>query len=126
MATKHEQKSRMWEALTEEEFLQGRSLLSVRIDGVFFQRLPFGSPGEPMPPNVDHCPDCGAGRGEVHIPICDIERCPKCRGQFNSCACDIETDAEFERFEQSRERCFEYLHGDDDSAGTPSRSQRTN
>lgn len=38
------------------------------------------------------CHDCGAEEGQLHIPGCDMERCPKCGGQAISCDC---TDEEF-------------------------------
>lgn len=34
------------------------------------------------------CYDCGQPAGEDHKPGCDIERCPRCKGQFISCDCD--------------------------------------
>jgi hypothetical protein len=35
----------------------------------------------------ESCPDCGAGRGEVHRAGCDVEQCPYCGRQLISCAC---------------------------------------
>lgn len=44
---------------------------------------------------VESCHDCGVKRGMFHIPGCDMERCPKCRGQSISCDCDgLEDDEE--------------------------------
>ncbi len=33
------------------------------------------------------CHDCGAGLGKFHHPGCDMEDCPKCRGQMIWCEC---------------------------------------
>ena len=35
------------------------------------------------------CGDCGATTGQLHLDNCDIERCPKCRGQLYSCDCQF-------------------------------------
>jgi len=34
------------------------------------------------------CGDCGKATGENHLINCDIERCPKCKGQLITCGCD--------------------------------------
>jgi hypothetical protein len=33
------------------------------------------------------CHDCNIKRGGFHHPGCDMERCPKCKGQIISCGC---------------------------------------
>jgi hypothetical protein len=33
------------------------------------------------------CGDCGARSREFHHLGCDLERCPRCRGQLISCGC---------------------------------------
>lgn len=33
------------------------------------------------------CHDCFVKKGHYHIPGCDVERCPKCKGQLISCDC---------------------------------------
>lgn len=33
------------------------------------------------------CPDCNVKPGEAHHPGCDMERCPKCKGQLITCGC---------------------------------------
>ena len=34
------------------------------------------------------CHDCNAKHGNIHHEGCDVERCPKCGGQFISCDCN--------------------------------------
>lgn len=35
------------------------------------------------------CHDCNITAGGYHHPGCDVERCPKCKGQLIGCNCDI-------------------------------------
>jgi hypothetical protein len=35
------------------------------------------------------CHDCGATKGQLHVPGCDVEQCPRCKGQMLSCPCEV-------------------------------------
>jgi hypothetical protein len=39
------------------------------------------------------CRDCGVPIGALHIRNCGIEQCPRCAGQYASCACNSSEDA---------------------------------
>ncbi|PHR71108.1 MAG: hypothetical protein COA66_10330 [Arcobacter sp.] len=49
----------------------------------FYARNVFGINNEF--PEHDTCDDCGANRGEYHLDMCDIERCPICHGALMMC-----------------------------------------
>ena len=38
------------------------------------------------------CHDCGVIRGELHLDGCDMERCPRCGGQYFCCHCRVEQE----------------------------------
>ncbi len=35
------------------------------------------------------CRDCGAAKGQVHFPTCEVELCPRCSGSALLCPCDL-------------------------------------
>jgi hypothetical protein len=47
------------------------------IDGVAYARVPWDGDGP--------CGDCGAEPGDLHVPFCDLEPCPKCGAQALTC-----------------------------------------
>lgn len=50
-------------------------------DGTKLPSVPYdrGEPGR--------CHDCKVDNGQKHHPGCDMERCPKCKGQLIGCGC---------------------------------------
>ena len=55
------------------------------INGADFSREPHTGYDE-----TDICHDCVAEPGELHVPGCDVERCPCCGGQAISCSCKVD------------------------------------
>lgn len=47
------------------------------IGGTAYQRIPSTVP----------CHDCGVDPGQLHVPTCCVERCPRCHGQAIACPC---------------------------------------
>ena len=47
-----------------------------------YDRIPY-----PAGARQDRCDDCGVLAGALHHPGCDMERCPRCRGQLIMCPC---------------------------------------
>jgi hypothetical protein len=65
----------------------------VSLDGRRWPRIAYGNESVDCGADRHPCRDCLVVKGEYHVsPICEVEQCPCCGGQFVSCDCDFVGD----------------------------------
>ena len=62
------------------------------INGKVYERIAFGDEAEDWGADKGPCHDCAVVKGQLHVPMCDVERCPACGGQALGCDCEYEDD----------------------------------
>ena len=75
-----------------ERIAQAQQQTCYTITGKQYQRIPYGSEGDDWGADRRPCHDCAVVKGQLHVPGCDVERCPRCGGQAISCSCDYEEE----------------------------------
>ena len=75
-----------------EKIAEAQATAHYRMAGVDYVRVPYGSEQADWGAEQRACGDCCVIRGEVHVPGCDIEECPKCGGQALTCPCGAEDE----------------------------------
>lgn len=70
------------------QIVAAQELKTVDLYGRSYDRIAYGNePGYDRLLIRDTCHDCGVRQGELHVPDCDVERCPRCFGQIITCGC---------------------------------------
>jgi hypothetical protein len=101
--------------------LRAQFLTTLGIEGERYRRIPYGSEsyGSELP--EDHadspCHDCAVVKGELHVPTCDMEECPRCLEQLFSCTCEI-TDPEWPEEEDEEENGLPRFASEGDERST--------
>ena len=75
-----------------ERIEEAQEITSVSIDGVEHHRVRYGDEQDDWGADGVSCHDCAVVKGQLHVPGCDVERCPVCGGQAISCDCPYDGD----------------------------------
>jgi hypothetical protein len=81
------------------QIVEAQDLQTISIERVEYPRIRYGQEkgyDEISDYANAPCHDCGIHRGQYHVPMCDMEQCPKCLRQLISCECDTERDEDKE------------------------------
>lgn len=62
------------------------------INGASYERVAYGKEEYDWHADSGPCHDCAVVKGQLHVPGCDVERCPLCGGQSFGCDCDYDDD----------------------------------
>lgn len=79
-----------------EKIRRAQEIKTYIIGGHQYARVRYGHEGGPQRSRPEPaqtpraCGDCAVLLGELHVPGCDLECCPVCRGQVISCGCELD------------------------------------
>ena len=75
-----------------ERIEEAQEMLDYSIGGTLYPRVRYGAEAEDWGADRVPCHDCSVIKGQLHVPSCDVERCPVCGGQVITCECDYDEE----------------------------------
>jgi hypothetical protein len=100
--------ARTWPA----EVMSAQEATKIELHGREFDRLVRGVDWPSL--GEYPCHDCGIVDGQLHVPGCDMETCPRCFGQLITCGClwgEGPSDVELEPQEVAHAKAAEMYEG---------------
>ena len=83
---------------------EAQELTTITIAGVVHPRVAYGDEDEDQSPVDESCRECGVVKGQLHVPGCEVERCPACGDQAVECDCQDEVqDDDFDEYDEDFE-----------------------
>ncbi len=70
-----------------EKIEEAQTISFYDIDGRNYKRIRYGDELHGTRAQTQPCRDCCVLKGELHVPRCDYEQCPKCGEQVIGCEC---------------------------------------
>jgi hypothetical protein len=92
-----------WKEFWKKNIELSQQVTHYEVESEQYPRIPYGDedlhphPMAPRPVDLPSyaeiaqqhpCHDCSVVKGQLHVPGCDVERCPKCHWQAISCDCN--------------------------------------
>ena len=74
-----------------QEIEEAQELCEYLMHGQRLSRVPCSAGAEVAEP-TGLCQECGVKVGQLHVPGCRHEQCPRCQGILVECACEIDED----------------------------------
>jgi hypothetical protein len=73
----------------QKQIADAQLLTTYELVGKEYVRIPYGSESEEAAAAAHRgpCHDCEVAEGQLHVPGCDSEACPRCFQQAISCSC---------------------------------------
>jgi len=75
-----------------ESIQAAQEFVTYTVAGVGHPRVRFGQEADDWGADRGPCHDCVVIKGQLHVPGCDVERCPSCGDQAIGCWCDYDDE----------------------------------